>query len=146
MSKKSQVGLWRDETGTAQAETAFSIFMVLTAVLMLLEICSAVYTYTVLSDAANEGLRYAVVRSSDANLTSDTQTQVRTYAANSFHDLTHLSVNVSCPENGGTCPGSIPGRVQVTVSYPYVPYSNLIIALGNHAPTMSAFAEGRLVY
>lgn len=138
----------KDDSGAAHVEFALSMFMVLVAILTLLELCGAVYTYVMLSDAANEGLRYAIVRSSDGSFVSHVQTQVTTYAGYSVHNMTNLNVSVSCPDaSGGTCPGSVPGRVKVSVSYTYVPYIGTLIGVGNnHVPTMHAFAEGRLIY
>ena len=137
----------KDDSGAAHVEFAMSVFMILVAMLSFVELCGAVYTYVVLSDAANEGLRYAIVRSSDGSFVSHVQSQVTTYAGYSVHDMRNLNVSVSCPDaGGGTCPGSVPGRVQVNVSYTYVPFVGMLIGVGNNMPTMHAFAEGRLVY
>ena len=129
--------LRRNDEGAAQVEFALTILTMLVVVFMLMELCSAVYTYTVLSDAANEGLRYAIVHSKDANFTGNVTTKVTTYAANSAHDMSAMSVIVATPDGG-----TPPGRVQITVSYPYVPYTIWM----STPPTMHAYAEGRMVY
>jgi Flp pilus assembly protein TadG len=127
----------RNDSGAAQLEFAFSVLPLLVLVLLTMEITSAVYTFEVLSDAANEGVRYAIVRTTDSTLTTDTATVVKNYAATSRHDMTNLSVSVSLPDGQ-----TIPGRVQISVSYPYVPWVHFLAT----PPTMQAFAEGRLVY
>lgn len=128
--------LCRDERGQGQVEFAFTILTILVVVFMTIELCSAVYTYVVLSDAANEGLRYAIVNSSDSG-GAGTTAKVKNYAANSLHDMSDMTVLVQYPD--GQTP---PGRVEITVSYPYAPYLGF---MGN-PPTMHAYAEGRLVY
>lgn len=127
----------RDERGAAQVEFAIVILTVLIVVFMLMELCSAVYTYTVLSDAANEGLRYAIVHSTDASFSTNVENKITTYAANSAHDMSGMSIAVTTPD--GQTP---PGRVQITVSYPYVPYTIWMA----DPPTMHAYAEGRMMY
>jgi Flp pilus assembly protein TadG len=127
----------RDERGAAQVEFALTILTMLVVVFMLMELCSAVYTYTVLSDAANEGLRYAIVHSSDPSFTASVENKITTYAANSAHDMSGMSIAVATPD--GQTP---PGRVQITVSYPYLPYTIWMAS----PPTMHAYAEGRMMY
>lgn len=126
----------QDQEGALLVEFAICILVILTVVFMTIELSSAAYTYTVLSDAANEGLRYAIVHSSDS---SGAVAKVKTYAALSMHDVSKINVTVSCIDTGGCVP---PNRVTVSVSYPYIPYTGFM----TNPPTMSAFAEGRLVY
>jgi len=47
----------RHDRGALQVEFLFTIMTLLLVVFVLFELCSAVYAYTVLSDAANEGVR-----------------------------------------------------------------------------------------
>lgn len=134
------------DAGSSQVEFVFSIFFMLVVLLTLMELCNAVYTYVVLSDAANEGVRYAIVHSTDGgSLTSNVQNKVITYARNAFSigTLPSSDVTVTCPD--GAC--TVPNRVQVSVSYVYAPFA--ISGLRNFSinpPTMHAYAEGRLVY
>src|SRR5690348_5257996 len=104
-----------DERGQAQIEAAFTIFTILLVIFATIEIWSAVYTYVVLSDAANEGLRYAIVHSSEGN-DSNTRAKVQTYAAYSLHDTSGMTVTVT------TTAWSPPNTVTVNVAYPFVPY------------------------
>ena len=125
----------RDERGQAQIETAFALFTVLLVIFGAIELWSAVYTYVVLSDAANEGLRYAIVHSADGNDTN-TKAKVTQYAAYSLHDTSGITVTVT------TNAWAPPNTVTVTVQYPYVPYLG---AFMNSPPTMNAYAQGRFV-
>lgn len=129
-------GFAREERGAALVEMAISILVILTILFSTLELCSAVYTYTVLADAANEGVRYAIVHSSDS---SGAANQVRTYAAYSLQDMSAMVVAVTYPDGSATPPN----RIAVSVCYQYVPYLGNFMA---NPPTMSAYAEGRLVY
>ena len=129
-------GFGKEQRGAVLIEFAVSILLVLTILFSTLELCSAVYTYTVIADAANEGVRYAIVHSSD---TAGAVSQVKTYAAYSLHDVSKIGVSVTYPD-GSAVP---PNRVAVSLTYQYVPYINGFMA---KPPTMSAYAEGRLVY
>jgi Flp pilus assembly protein TadG len=128
--------LWKEQQGSVLIEFAVSAVLVLTVLFMTLELCSAVYTYTVLADAANEGVRYAIVHSSD---TSGAITKVKTYAAYTMHNVSQIRVSVTYPDG----PSVPPNRVAVSVTYQYVPY---VGAFMKNPPTMSAYAQGRLVY
>jgi Flp pilus assembly protein TadG len=128
--------LRQEERGQAQVEMALSLMTILVVLFMTIELSSAIYTYVVLSDAANEGLRYAIVNSSDSGGAA-TRAKVVTYAANSLHDMSDMTVNVNYPDGQ-----LVPGRVQISVSYPYLPYLGFM----GSPPTMHAYAEGRLVY
>jgi Flp pilus assembly protein TadG len=132
---RSVARLQRDERGSALIEFVISILLILTILFVTVELSSAVYTYTVLSDAANEGLRYAIVHSSDAGVTATSV--VKTYASYSLHDVSSINVSVTCPS------WVPPNIVTVTVSYSYIPY---LSAFMKTPPTMTAYAEGRLVY
>jgi Flp pilus assembly protein TadG len=128
--------LWREQPGTVLLELAVSILLVLTILFSTIELCGAVYTYTVLADAANEGVRYAIVHSSDSG---GVLSKVKAYSAYSLHDVSKMGVSVTYPD-GSAVP---PNRVAVSVTYQYVPYLNYFMA---NPPQMSAYAEGRLVY
>ena len=116
------------------------------------------YTYTVLADAAKEGVRYATVHG--CNLTAGcsgtctptacpdpTANNVITYATNylgaSLHDPTAMLVTVCYGDPPG-CAGTSAtgGRVRVIVSYPYQPF----FGLGWPTVTVRAAAEGRIFY
>lgn len=140
-----------DEHGTALLEFTLSVWFLLAMVFLIFEFCMSVYTYSVLGDAAREGIRYAVVHGTDSGACSGPSTGcgdtggsniksvVNGYAAVSFHDTTGMTVTPSWPD-GTSTPAS---RVVVTINYPYIPYLNIP---GFNAPTMKVKAEGRIVF
>lgn len=123
-----------DDKGISLVESALTFGLVITVVFFSWEFCMLVYTYTVLADAANEGVRYAMVHSSDS---SGTVNVVKTYAAYSLHDVSGMDVSVTYPD-GNSSP---PARVAVKVTYNYVPYLESSVK-----PKLTTFAEGRLLY
>jgi len=108
------------------------IFMV---VFFVFELGWLMYTYSVMADAANEGVRYAIVHSGGDP--AGTQAKVKTFAGASMHDVNAISTSVTFPD-GSSAP---PNRVRVSVTYTYIPSLPQFIT----APTMHSFAEGRMV-
>jgi Flp pilus assembly protein TadG len=111
------------------------IVVIFTVVFWIFELGWVMYTYSVLADAANEGVRYAVVHSG-GDITG-TKAKVATFAATSLHNVSAVSTNVTFPD-GSSSP---PNRVRVTVSYTYVPWLNQFI----NTPTMHTYSEGRMI-
>jgi len=111
------------------------VVVIFTAVLSVFELSWLMYTYSVLADAANEGVRYAIVHSGGDP--AGTQAKVKTFAGASMHDVNAISTSVTFPDNSS----APPNRVQVTVTYTYIPFLPRFIT----APTMHSFAEGRMV-
>ncbi|HEY4930566.1 MAG TPA: TadE family protein [Terriglobales bacterium] len=125
----------KEERGAVLLEFSISILLVLTILFSTCELCTLIYTYAVMSDAANEGVRYAVVHSSDS---AGAITRVKMYAALSLHNVANIAVSVTYPD-GTAVP---PSRIAVSVTYHYVPYLNFM----SNPPTISAYAQGRLMY
>lgn len=131
-------------------ETAVSLLVVLPVVLWLCEICMLTYTYSVLGDAARQGVRYAIVHGTDnSNCSGPSSGCDDTSGANvaavvkqnahfAFHDLTDMTVQVAYPDSSST-PSS---RVAVSISYTFVPY----VRLPGIVHTMQLSAQGRIVY
>jgi Flp pilus assembly protein TadG len=143
---------FRREDGQAQVEFALSIMVVLFVVFCAWELLMAMYTASVMADAAKEGVRYAIVHGSNSTLCSGPNTSspcandpsgdqvkdvVKAYAKASLHDTSAISVTVSYPD--GT--NEAPSRVTVDVTYQYVPY----IKLGFFTPSLTTKAAGRIV-
>ena len=126
---------WRRQRGQSLVETALMIVVVFTVVLWIFELSWLMYTYSVLADAANEGVRYAIVHSGGDP--AGTQAKVKAFAGASMHDVNAISTSVTFPDNSS----APPNRVQVTVTYTYIPFLPRFIT----APTMHSFAEGRMV-
>ncbi len=139
--------------GAIQIEFILSILTVLFVLFAMWEIIMIVYTMNVLSDAAREGVRYAIVHGggkidcSGPNPSADCTNPdpaaarvvdvVKDYARFSLHDTTAISVNVTYPDSSSDSPG----RVRVEVSYDFVPYTAL-----NFRPTLRTASEGRIVF
>jgi Flp pilus assembly protein TadG len=125
-----------NQRGQSLLETAVMFVVIFAIVFWVFEIGWLMYTYTVMADAANEGVRHAIVHSGGDS--SGTQTTVKNFAHTSLHDISAISVSVTFPD-GGAAP---PNRVVVTVTYTYVPWLKNYIS---NIPTMKTYAEGRMV-
>ncbi len=133
--RRSKQDRWRRQRGQSLLETALMIVIIFTVMMWVFEIGQLMYTYTVLADAANEGVRYAIVH--PTNIVSGTTARVTSFAKTSMHNISAISVTVNDPD-GSYDP---PNTVSVTVSYTYVPYLKVFIT----PPTLTAYAEGRMV-
>ena len=126
---------WRDQRGQALLETPLTFIIIFMVVFWVFELGWFMYTYSVLTDAAYEGVRHAAVRSGGDS--TGTQNIVKTFAAAALHNVSAMGVSVTFPD-GDAAP---PNRVRVTITYTYVPYlPNYIFA-----PTLHSYAEGRMV-
>lgn len=131
-------------------ETALSLLLVIPIVFWLFEMCMLTYTYSVLGDAARQGIRYAIVHGTDTTNCSGPSTGcadasganviavVQQAAAYSFHNLSDMHVQVSYPDLSS----APPSRVTVTINYTYVPY----IRLPGIAQSVQLSAQGRINY
>lgn len=145
----------RGVKGQAQVEFALTVVFVMILIIASLEMIVLIYTYSVLADAAKEGVRYAIVHgtgvgastcsgpggsgvscadSSAANVTA----VVTKYTSLSFHNSAAMTVTPTYPDGSSVAPN----RIRVTVAYPYQP----IFGLGWPTVTVNAAAEGRIVF
>jgi hypothetical protein len=127
-------------------------FMVaMSLVFWLFELCMFTYTCSVLNDAAQEGVRYAIVHGADSTICSgpdstctnqspysNVQTVVTSTASASLRNMTAMTVAVSYANNTA----AVGNPVTVKVSYTYVPYLNLP-GLQN---SVSFSSQGRILY
>jgi Flp pilus assembly protein TadG len=131
------------QRGASLLETAIMMVVIFTVLFWIFELCWLMYTYSVIADAANEGVRYAIVHSGGD--VSGTQSRVAAFAGATMHDVSAISTTVEFSADGGTSyssstSASPPNLVRVKVSYTYVPFLPNFIA----APTMHAYAEGTM--
>ena len=98
------------ESGLGLIETALMIVVIFSVVFWLFELGQMMYTYSVLADAANEGIRYSIVHHGGDS--GGTQTRVTTFASTSLHDVSAMTADVTFPD-GSADP---PNRVRVTVT------------------------------
>jgi Flp pilus assembly protein TadG len=144
-------GFANEQTGSMLIEFAISVWTLFLVTFLIFEFCMMIYTYSVLGNAAREGVRYAIAHGTDSTSCSGPSTGcgdstganvtavVNGFAGVSFHNLSAMTITPSWPD-GTSTPSS---RVIVTISYPYVSYLNLP---GFTSPTMQIKAEGRIVY
>lgn len=132
----------RSDRGQSSVEFALTIVFMVVVLVSMLELTMFIYTYSVLADAAKEGVRYAIVHGASgtdaSGPTSDTASStpwptcntpatgsllstVRTYAAASLHSAATMNI-YACYPDGNNKPGS---AVQVSVNYPYQPLFGL---------------------
>ena len=151
--RTSRSSALRADRGAVEIEFVLSILTVLFTMFWMWEVVMAVYTYSVISGAAREGVRYAIVHGSkNSNCSGPVLTAcpaggtpdpsaakvtavVRDYASYSFHDISSISINVTYPDTYNVSPN----RVQVAVTYNFIPYT----ALPFH-PKLTATAQGRI--
>ena len=128
------------EEGTSMLEFALAGMLIFAVLFGIIELSAILYSYVVLSHAADEALRYAIVHSSDGNaLAANTTAKVMNEVSISFHDTSGMTVSVAAPD-GSFAP---PNRVSVSLTYPFIPYLGDLLP---NPPTMRAFAQGRMVY
>lgn len=151
---KTQMGRYR-EKGQALVEFALSIVLVMLLIVGSIELIVMVYTYSVLADAAKEGVRYAIVHGTglgaancsgpggggvsctDSAATNVTNA-VKNFASLSFHDSSAMAITPTYPDSSSVAPN----RVRVTITYVYQP----IFGLGWPTVTVNAAAEGRIAF
>jgi Flp pilus assembly protein TadG len=135
----------RNQRGQSLLETAMMIIVIFVVVFWVFELAWLMYTHTVMADAANEGVRYAIVHSSDGSDKTpggnprtpwtDTSNIVKNFAKTSLHNTRGITVTVTPAK------ATVPNSVQVTVTYTYVPWLSRFIS----TPTMTTYAKGNLV-
>jgi Flp pilus assembly protein TadG len=143
----------RRQRGAALIELAVSVLVLFFVVFWTWELVMAVYTYAVLSDAAKEGVRYAIVHGIDVGTGNcsgpgctdasgtNVANVVRDYAQYALHDMSAMTVTVNYPETAVTYSQS-GGLVTVNVSYTYVPW----VKLAWTPPALVTGAQGRIVW
>ena len=114
------------ERGASILEFGLAFLVFMSALYGIMEFGRIVASYNILSGAAREGARYAVVHGSasgSAATASDIQTVVRNWAIG----LDTSSVAVDTSWDPGNGPG---GKVKVKASYTITPFTGLILQNG----------------
>src|SRR5580658_9660376 len=62
------------QSGSILIEFSLSIWILFLLTFLIFEFCMTIYTYSVLSNAAREGVRYAIVHGTDSSLCSGPST------------------------------------------------------------------------
>jgi len=142
-------GWVRDERGSIMIETALGFMIMMTMVLGIMECSMMAYTFSIMEDAAREGVRYATVHGIDsascngpssgcdataANVISD----VKAYAATFTGGLTGMTVTVTYPDGASTATS----RVKVALSCTYQP----VFHFPGSAHLLQVSSSGRILY
>jgi Flp pilus assembly protein TadG len=133
------------QRGAISIEFALTILVIMFVTFWVIEFCMLFYTYTVISDAAKEGVRYAIVNASDyvsgdCVTTNNTAQKVHQYVGLTFHQTSSVNICVSYPDGD---PNTTPlARVLINVTYSYIPY----FKLPGWNPTVTASAAGRVIH
>jgi Flp pilus assembly protein TadG len=139
------------ECGQSTLETAVSLMVAFSLFFWMFELCMFSYTCSILNDAAQEGVRYAIMHGKDSSVCSgpdsactnqspysNVQAAVTSVTSASLHNMTAMTVTVNYA-NGTAAAGN---PVTVKVAYTYVPYLNLP-GLQN---AVAFTSQGRIVY
>ena len=107
---------WADQSGQSLLETALTLPLILLIAVGTLEFGRAFQTWEVVTNAAREGARVAILPTST---TADVQTRVQTYlqggALDNYQNATvTVNPNSTIAVGGGTASSSV-----VTVNYPF---------------------------
>lgn len=148
---RTPVRAFGSESGSVAIETALSFMLIMTMVLAIVEFSVMAYTYSVLGEAARQGVRYATIHgtassncsgpstgcadSSAANVVS----AVTTYANNFTGNVSGMKVQVTYPDAGGS---AAPSRVTVAITYTYQPMFHVI----GTSPAFHVSSQGRILY
>jgi Flp pilus assembly protein TadG len=156
---KSLIAIRTDQEGQALVEFMLSITFLMILIMSIFEILAFIYTYSVMADAAKEGVRYAIVHGTNSGSPSGPSTQatvsnppctasssnvtnvvaqVQNFAGFSLHDTSNISVFV-CYLDGNNKLNSL---VEVTVNYPFRPF----FGLSWPSTTVNANSAGRIVF
>lgn len=145
----------REARGQATVEFILAVLFVMVMVFWALELVMWVYTYTVMAEAAKEGVRYAVVHGCGTNASTcsgpcsaptsactdasgaNVIGVVKGYAQYCLHNTSGLTPAVTYLDSSAASPS----RVQVVIQYSYQPYFSLPWS----PPTIYANSEGRIV-
>ena len=139
------------QDGQATLEMLVSLMAVISLAFWLFELCMFTYTCSVLNDAAQEGVRYAIMHGVDSTICSgpdatctnqspysNVQAVVTAAASASLHNLSAMTITVSY-SNSTAAPGN---PVAVKVAYTYVPYINL----PGLANALTFYSQGEILY
>lgn len=110
-----------DERGSVLIEFAASSILLMTVVFGIIEFSLMTSRYSIVSNGAREGARYASMRGANSGRTATTTTIAEYVVGRSAGVLAAEHVTVTWPVNNKT--GSI---VRVMVDYPFTPLSSLL--------------------
>jgi Flp pilus assembly protein TadG len=135
-------GMGRRGWGRGQAMTEFPL-VVLYWIGLIYGIASTslgIYSYSFVSQASRDAVRYAMVLGSDVTISSQaTQSSVKNYVVSKAHGFAYSSLGVTATWPSGNKPGNL---VKVTVTYnyqPLYPFSAASLPLSASAQSVIAY-------
>lgn len=167
VSKRFRSRRWRSDEGQGQIEFVLSVLTIMFTIFWTWEVVLAVYTYNVLSDAAKEGVRYAIVHGSNNAFCSGPQPAAGCPSSKGMTAPTLCDGSTPKADTAGTdvvttvtCYAKLslhdisgmtvtpswvtnnqaPNQFNLTVKYTYVPFLALPIT-----PSLQTAASGRIV-
>lgn len=132
-------------SGQDLVEYALLVVFTLMALLMIFDLGRVTYTYSVLFNAAREGARYSVTKTSlDVKIVSTRNDLITTYIRSRVPGLEENDITVNIQWIAVT---DEPDRVVITLTYPFDPITPFISALLGADPfTIGARSTMNLEY
>jgi Flp pilus assembly protein TadG len=136
--------------GQAYAEFAMTVLPTLLLVFGIISFGMVIYTYSFLSNAARDAVRYAIVHGSKSTSPA-TADDIQTFVRNEAKGLKSSSISVSSCWNPQTSPSTCPGpsgnnapgkvvSVQVSYTYhPFYPFNNVTLPLSSSAQMVISY-------
>ncbi|HZZ81843.1 MAG TPA: TadE/TadG family type IV pilus assembly protein [Gemmataceae bacterium] len=124
-------------TGATAVEMAFVALVFILFLFGIVEYCLIIYSQNIVENAAREGARYAVVRTTDTNLVADTQAYVQTLMCGLDTKYTGYSCNVYQADSSGNDNGKGAINAQfgqyicVDVQLTYTPITPVLLHLSS---------------
>jgi Flp pilus assembly protein TadG len=139
------------QEGQATIETVVSLTVTFSLVFWLFELCMFAYTCSVLNDAAQEGVRYAIMHGTDSSICSgpdascpdqspyaNVTSVVTTASSASIHNLSAMTTTVTY----GNGTAAIGNPVAVVITYTYVP----ILGFPSLARALTFTSRGNILF
>ena len=124
--------------GQTYAEFMMVVLPAISLVFGIVSFAMTVYTYSFLSNAARDAVRYAIVHGSKSTSPA-TSDSIQTYVRNEAQGLKASAISVSTTWNPNNSPGS---TVNVQVSYsfhPFYPFANVTLPLSSSSQMVISY-------
>jgi Flp pilus assembly protein TadG len=118
--------------GQTYAEFMMVVLPTLMLIFGIISFAMTVYTYSFLSNAARDAVRYAIVHASKSTSPASSD-DIQTYVRNEAQGINPSALTVQTSWNPNNSPGSTV-NVQVSYSYhPFYPFNNVTLPLSSSA-------------
>jgi Flp pilus assembly protein TadG len=121
--------------GQDLVEYALLVTFTLLALIMILDLGRAAYTFALLQNAAREGARFSVTKNSlDVKNIATRETNIRNYIRQRVPGLVANDVTITI--NWIATPVDVPDRVEILLMYPFDPITPFIAGIIGADPLM----------